>query len=167
MWFDRVNKPFNNNLWVFYEEAEGLLKLIRGDASESIFRLVHVARNKPVQIRCCLITVDLALLDASVIRQCGIRFHGFLNVEENSKRKFRSYYGKDYARIAFEGLEAGDFIRLHKRKVDIISVPLFKRKNVPKQTFDFKKEEEKPVPVPQKIGFWKTLKSIFFQFRFF
>jgi len=41
-----------------------------------------------------------------------VRFHGSLGIEENSKRKFRVYYGKDWTRIAFEGLQVGDFIRL-------------------------------------------------------
>ena len=62
-----------------------------------MFRLVHIGRNK--NIPTVLMTVDLALLDPSVIRQCGIRFYGFINPEENSKRKFRGYHGLDWLRV--------------------------------------------------------------------
>lgn len=89
---------------------------------------MHIGRNK--NIRTVLMTVDLALLDPSAIRQCGIRFYGFINPEENSKRKFRSYRGLDWLRIV-EHIETGTFIRLHKRKLDIVSVPLFQGKHAP------------------------------------
>jgi len=136
IWNSNPRKP----TWLFLEESEAYLKNIRGLASEEIYRLCHIGRNKGV--RTVLVTTDLALLDASIIRLCGIRFHGFLNIEENSKRKFRNYYGKDYARIAFEGLESGDFIRLHKRRLDIISVPLFEAKHKAKLYVSFKQTEQ-------------------------
>lgn len=156
IWLERVNRRFNNNLWFFYEEAEGTLKNIRREASESMFRLVHIGRNR--NIRTVLITVDLALIDPSVIRQCGTRFYGFINPEENSKRKFRSYHGLDLLRVV-ENIESGAFLRLHKRKLDIVSVPLFKRRNSPQQWLKFEqKEEPKPQPKP---SIFARLKSIF------
>ena len=107
-------------------------------------------RNK--QIRTLGITTDLALLDPSVIRLCSIRFHGRLNIEENSKRKFRSYYGLDWCRIAHEGLKTGDFIRLHKNKIDNVSVPCFKATSKPKQYI---------IEQPKPQGLIQTLKRIF------
>lgn len=131
LWLNSITHSNPEHTWLFYEEAEGTLRNIRGDASESVFRLIHIGRN--VNIRGVLITTDLALLDASVIRLCGIRFHGFLNVEENSKRKFRHYYGKEWTQVANDSLKVGDFIRLHKRKLDIVTVPEFKTSHVPEQ----------------------------------
>ena len=139
---DLWNQNPRTKTWLFLEEAETYLKNIRGLASEEIYRLVHVGRNR--NIRTVLITVDLALIDASVIRQSAIRFHGFLNIEENSKRKFKSYYGKDYQRIATEGLDSGDFIRLHKRKLNIVSVPLFRARRKPKLYVTFKETQTTP-----------------------
>jgi len=148
IWDSRQNQPNQKPMWLVFEEAELYLRNIRGTASESVYRMVHVARN--IGVRCILLTVDLALLDASVVRQAGLRFHGFLNVEENSKRKFSSYYGKDYTRIAFEDLEAGDFIRLSGRKLDIISVPLFKPKHKPKAIYEFVQPQEQAITTPER-----------------
>lgn len=136
IWNSNPRKP----TWLFLEEAETYLKNIRGLASEEIYRLVHVGRNR--HIRTVLLTTDLALIDTSTIRLSGIRFHGFLNIEENSKRKFKAYYGKDYTRIAIEGLDAGDFIRLHKRKLDVISVDLFESKRKAKLYVSFEQTEQ-------------------------
>ena len=121
------------------KEVEEYLKSIRGTASENVFRIIHQGRNQAA--RAILITTDLALLDRSVIRLCRVRFHGSLGIEENAKRKFRAYYGKDWCRIATESLEVGDFIRLRKKHLDIVTVPEFKRKHSPRQLFRFKTEE--------------------------
>ncbi len=149
IWNERVNNPNPIPTWLFLEESEGFLKSIRSKDAESIYRLVHIGRN--INVRCALITTDLALLDASVIRLCGIRFHGFLNPEENSKRKFKAYYGKDWCRIAMEALETGDFIRFRQynrnKPLDIISVPLFKDKPRAQLYLKFKQPQE---PEPQK-----------------
>ena len=131
LWNDAISEVDPEYTWLFYEEAEGTLRNIRGNASEAVFRLIHIGRN--VNIRGVLITTDLALLDASVIRLCGIRFHGFLNVEENSKRKFRHYYGKEWTEVANDSLKVGDFIRLHDRTIDVIHVPEFKSSHIPQQ----------------------------------
>ena len=158
IWESRQNQPNQKPMWLIFEEAEIYLRNIRGSASESVYRMVHVARN--IGVRCVLLSVDLALLDASVIRQCGIRYHGFLNVEQNSKRKFTSYYGKDYTRIAFEDLEAGDFIRLHKRKLDIVSVPLFEPKHKPQAVYQFEQEPQATIPEPKRKSFIKRLLNL-------
>lgn len=134
IWNERIEQINPVPTFLFLEESEGFLKNIRGKQSESIYRLVHVGRN--INVRCILITTDLALLDASVIRLCGIRLYGYLNPEENSKRKFRAYHGSDWCKIAMEGLDVGDFIRYRqynrKKPLDVISVPLFIRKTKPR-----------------------------------
>ena len=108
IWNTRIDSPYQQPCFLIFEESETFLKSIRGKVAENIHRLLHVGRN--IAVRSILITTDLALLDASVIRRCSQRFHGKLNIEENSKRKFRAYYGKDFCRIANEGLQVGDFI---------------------------------------------------------
>jgi hypothetical protein len=75
-----------------------------------------------------LVTTDLALLDASIIRLCQIRFHGLLGIEENAKRKFRAYYGKDLTEQTTQ-LEVGQFLRLHKKQREFIKVREFQAKH--------------------------------------
>lgn len=142
IWEQRAVRPFNNPMWLVFEESEAYLRNIRGQASENVFRIIHQGRN--LGVGAILITTDLALLDASVIRLCEVRFHGSLGIEENAKRKFRAYYGKDWTRIAFEGLGVGDFIRLRNKKLDVIHVPEFKTTHAPRQLSRFKREEPKP-----------------------
>ena len=77
--------------------------------------------------------------------------------EENSKRKFRSYHGLDWLGVV-ENIETGTFIRLHNRKSDIVSAPLFERKNAPRQWFKFEQPQE-PKPEP-KSSLWQTIKSL-------
>ena len=121
-----------------------------------MFRLVHIGRNR--NVRTVPMTVDLALIDPSVVRQCGIGFYGFINPEENSKWKFGSYHGTDWLRIV-EDIQTGTFVRLHKRKLDIITVPCFERKHAPQSAFP-EPTEPKPIPKP-KISLWQSLKSLF------
>lgn len=146
LWEERTALPqqYIKPLWCIYEEAEAYLRFARN--CENLHRLIHIGRNQ--NIRCILITTDLALIDPSIIRLCSIRFHGFLNIEENSKRKFKAYYGKDNARIAYEGLETGDFIRLHKRKLDIVSVPCYMTQHKPQNLIQ---PQPRPEPLTTKI----------------
>lgn len=108
IWDDRIKKPNPKQTFVFCEESEGMLKTIRSKDAENLFRLIHVGRN--INVRCTLITTDLALIDASVIRLCSLRFLGRLCIEENSRRKVRSMLGKEWAKLAYEALETGMFI---------------------------------------------------------
>lgn len=126
LWNRRLDFPYLQSQWLMlvFEEAELYARNIRGKVAQNLYRIAHVGRN--IKVRCLFVTTDLALIDPSIIRLCSQRFHGFLNIEENSKRKFRSYYGKDYTKIATEGLETGDFINLHKRKLRVITAPLFR-----------------------------------------
>lgn len=145
LWNSNPQKP----VWLFCEESEAYLRNIRSmEKSEEFYRLIHIGRNR--HIRTCLITVDLALLDASIIRACGIRYHGFLNIEVNSKKRFRAYYGKDFCRIALEDLSVGDFIRYlrYKRKIDVVSVREFKTKKKPKLYLHY----EQPIQATQPIA---------------
>lgn len=162
LWNQRINQNDNRPMFLVFEESETYLRNIRSmTKSQEVYRMVHVGRNKPMRIRSLLITTDLALIDASVIRLCGIRFHGFLHIEENSKRKFKSYYGKDYQRIASNDLESGDFIRLHKRKLDIVSVPLFKPRTTPQLYIErYAQEPQTPQATPKQTLIQK-IRAIF------
>ena len=162
IWSERINQDNPTQTYLFLEESETFLKSIRGKESENVYRLVHVGRN--INVRCVLISTDLALIDASIIRLCGIRFHGFLNVEENSKRKFRNYYGLDWARMAYEALDAGTFIRFRQynraKPLDVLSVPLFEAKTKPRmyvpaptvQPIKAKPESNQDVGVLEALG---------------
>lgn len=98
--------------------------------SDNLARIMCTGRN--LKIRVLGIVVDLALIDPFFIRLCQQRYHGKLGIEEGSKRKFRNYYGKDYTRIACEGLQVGDFLYVLNNKIKIVSVPLFEPKTTPK-----------------------------------
>lgn len=76
------------------------------------------------------VSVDLSLIDCAFIRLCGQRYHGKIHTEENSARKFKAYYGKDY-RIAREGLEVGDFIYYNNDKLRVVSVKCFESEATP------------------------------------
>ena len=158
IWDRRINLREPSPTWLIIEESEGYLRNIRGLASENIYRLVHVGAN--INVRAILVTTDLALLDASVIRLCQIRLHGKLGIEENAKRKFRAYYGKDYTKIATEGLGVGDFIRLQNNKLDVIHVPLFKARNNPKLWLHFDREQEPQQPQAQKPSLIQDLRKL-------
>jgi hypothetical protein len=165
IWLERANRTlFNDPIWLIFEEAEMYLKNIRGRTSENVYRIVHMGRN--LGIRAILVTTDLSLIDASVIRLCDIRFHGSLGIEENAKRKFRAYYGKDWCNIATEKLPVGNFIRLQNKALDVVQVEEFKRKNCPKIFFNFLEEqeqqEEQLKPEPQiKPSLFARLRNIF------
>jgi len=135
-----------------FEEAETYLANIRGESAENILQIIHVGAN--MGLRGLLITTDLALLDASATRLCQVRFHGKLTPEENMKRKFRSYYGKDWTRSAMDDLGTGDFIRFRNGDLDVIHVPEFKVETVKPVT-------SRVISKPVKRGSWQKLKSYF------
>jgi len=98
--------------------------------SDNLARIMCTGRN--LKIRVLGIVVDLALVDPFFIRLSQQRYHGRIGIEENSKRKFKAYYGGDWCRIACEGLQIGDFIYVLNDKIKIVSVPLFETKTLPK-----------------------------------
>jgi len=134
--------------WVMVslEEFELYGRSTRGTTAQNIFRIMHAGRNR--QIRVLAISTDLALIDSSFIRLCGIRYHGRLNIEENSKRKYRSYYGKEWLNKTIN-LELGQFVYLNKNKLETIRVPCFEATDKP---------IEYTPPIPEKPkGFWSKL----------
>lgn len=114
---------------IIFEEFELIGRNAR--FADNLHRMLHVGRN--LKIRVLGITTDLALIDPSFIRLCQQRYHARLGIEESSKRKFKAYYGSDWCRVATEGLEVGDFIHLCKRKLQVVSVPLFEPKTLPQE----------------------------------
>ncbi len=155
LWDERAkNDKALNNMWLIFEESEIYLRNIRGGASENVYRVIHVGRN--MNIRGILITTDLAMLDANVIRLCDLRFHGSMGIEENSKRKFRNYYGAEYTDIAMKNLGVGDFIRYQKKSLDIIHVPEFNASTI---NVNVNVKEVKP-RIYEK-GLWNAVKNIF------
>ena len=149
IWENQVSNPNAKTTFIIFEESEIFLRNIRGEVNESVFQIIHTGRNH--RLRGILITTDLALLDPSAIRLCSQRFHGSLNVEENSRRKFRNYYGKDWSRVAFEALDSGDFIVLSKKKLRVVSVPLFKPTTQPQLHIEtIETQPQQPQYTPNK-----------------
>ena len=113
---------------------------------------MSAGRNQHILV--LAITVDLALIDPSFIRLCQQRYHARLGIEENSKRKFRNYYGLDWCRIATEGLDLGFFIYLLRNKLKVINVPCFETKRIPKPFYI-----PKPLPKPQPKSLWTRIRE--------
>jgi len=153
LWDSRVNNPSNQWTLVVLEEFELFGRNIRGSVGQNLFRIMHAGRNQ--RIRVLGVTTDLALIDASFIRLCQQRYHARLSIEDNSKRKFRGYYGGDWCRIAQE-LDLGFFIYLFKNKLKIVHVPLFEPRRLPSPYTPPTIEIAKPK------GLWQQIKEFFF-----
>jgi len=134
LWNTQVRKPSKQTL-VILEEAQLFMRNIRGAAAQNLLRLATAGRNH--KIRLLAITVDLALIDTAFIRLCSQRYYARLNVEENSKRKFKSFHGKDWCRVVQE-LDLGFFVYMVKEKLQVVKVSLFESKRKPK-LYDTKK----------------------------
>jgi len=152
LWDSRVNNPSNQWTFVALEEFELFGRNTRGSASQNLFRIMHAGRNQ--RIRVLAITTDLALIDASFIRLCQQRYHARLAIEDNSKRKFRGYYGGDWCRIAQE-LDLGYFIYLLRDKLKLVHVPLFESTRLSVSHTPIIKE-------PKPKGIWQRIKEFFF-----
>jgi hypothetical protein len=127
LWNQQVK---NGSQWtlIILEESQMFMQNIRGSISQSILRICSAGRNH--KIRMLAVTPDLALLDTAYIRLSQQRYHGKLAIEENSKRKFRAYYGCDWTRIATE-LDLGYFIYMLRNRLKVVCVPLFETKRKP------------------------------------
>ena len=119
----------NGSQWILIilEESQMFMQNIRGSISQSILRICSAGRNH--KIRMLAVTPDLALLDTAYIRLSQQRYHGKLAIEENSKRKFRAYYGGDWCRVATE-LDLGYFVYMLKNKLKIVNLPCFETKRI-------------------------------------
>ena len=153
LWNAQVRNPSKQWTLIILEEAQLFMWNIRGSVAQNLLRICSVGRNQG--IRTLAITVDLALIDASFIRLTSQRYYGRLNIEENSKRKFRNYHGLDWCRIAQE-LDLGYFIYLLRDKLKIVHVPLFQPKRLPAPYTPRIIEQPKPKPL------WQRIKEFFF-----
>jgi len=124
LWQSRVNVEPNQWVMLILEEAQLYMRNVRGKESQELLRIMTAGRNR--KIRCTAIVPDLAILDSVFIRLTLQRYHFKLAIEENGKRKFRNYYGKDFCRIATEGLDVGDCLYVLNERIQIIHVPEFR-----------------------------------------
>jgi len=152
LWDSRVNNPSGQWTLVVLEEFELFGRNIRGPIGQNLFRIMHAGRNQ--RIRVLGVTTDLALIEASFIRLCQQRYHARLAIEDNSKRKFRGYYGGDWCRVAQE-LDLGFFIYLLTNKLKIVHVPLFEPRRLPAPY------APKTVAQPKPKGLWQRMKDFF------
>lgn len=91
------------------------------------------------------------MLDAPIIQLCQIRFHCLLGIEENAKRKFRAYYGKDITEKTTQP-EVGQFLRLHKKQLEFAKVRCFESERRPSMYLHFEQPEpqKQAEPKPRK-----------------
>ena len=132
LWDTQVKNSSRRTL-VILEEFQLYGRTVRGSASQNILRIMSAGRNH--KIRVLAVTVDLALIDTAFIRLTSQRFYGRINVEENSKRKFKNYHGGDWLRICQE-LDLGYFVYMLRDKLKVVKVQCFetKRLSMPLET---------------------------------
>jgi hypothetical protein len=83
------------------------------------------------------------LIDTSFIRLCSQRFHGRLGIEENSKRKFKSYYGSEWTEQAMK-LDLGQFVYLNDKALKVVYSEDFKPKTRPEAILQSQQPETQP-----------------------
>ena len=127
-----LNRRLYGSEWllIILEELELYAKNLRGTSTSNLKRIFHAGRNK--QVRVLGVTTDLALIDCSFIRLTQQRFHARLGIEANSKRRFKSYYGKEWLQVATK-LRLGEFIYLLRDQLKLVRVPCFETKRRPQQ----------------------------------
>lgn len=152
LWNAQLGNPSKHTL-ILLEESQLFMRNIRGSVAQNLLRICSAGRN--LRIRVLAVTVDLALIDASFIRLTAQRYYARLNIEENSKRKFRNYHGLDWTRIATE-LDLGFFIHMLRDKMKIVHAPLFEPKILPVQYTPTMIEQTKPKSL------WQRIKEFFF-----
>lgn len=152
IWNTQIRMEKKRWTLIALEEFQLYGRNVRGIASQNVLRCMSAGRNWGIRI--LGISVDLALIDSAFIRLTGQRFYGRLNIEENSKRKFRNYHGLDWTRIATE-LDLGYFIYMLRDKLKIVHIPLFQTTRT---------AQPYPVPKPriqsQPKSLWTRIKEL-------
>lgn len=127
VWQFRVLQRPSQWLMIVFEEFQLYARNVRGEDGQNVLRIMSVGANH--KIRCLGITPDLSLIDCAFIRLAQQRYHFRLGNEPNAKRRFRSYYGKDWCRVAQE-LDVGFTIYINKNKLAVWKIPLFQRETL-------------------------------------
>jgi len=128
LWNTQVRMSTKQSTLIVLEESQLFMRNIRGSVAQNLLRICSAGRNH--RLRTLAISTDLALIDASFIRLSSQRYYSRINIEENSKRKFRNYHGGDWLRCVQE-LDLGFFVYMLRAKLKIIHVPLFQSKKLP------------------------------------
>ncbi|MDH5374459.1 MAG: hypothetical protein OEZ21_10515 [Candidatus Bathyarchaeota archaeon] len=82
------------------EESHLFMRNIRSMLSQSLMRICSVGANW--KIRTLAISPSLTGIDPEFIRLAQQRWHFKAGIESNALRRFRSYYSKDWCRVAKE-----------------------------------------------------------------
>lgn len=126
-WLFRVLTKPKTWLMIVFEEFQLYGRTVRGNVSENLMRIMSVGAN--YHIRTLGITPDLSLIDCAFIRLTTQRYHFRLGNEPNAKRRFRSYYSKDWCRVC-QSLDVGFAIYVNKEKMQVWKIPMFERKQI-------------------------------------
>jgi hypothetical protein len=124
LWDFRILQKPSKWLMIVFEELQLYARNVRGNDAQNILRIMSVGANH--KVRCLGISPDLSLIDCAFIRLCQQRYHFRLGNEPNAKRRFRSYYGLDWNRIAQE-LDVGFAIYVNKDKLQVWKIPMFQK----------------------------------------
>lgn len=130
-WLFRVLTKPKTWLMIVFEEFQLYARNIRGNVSENILRMMSVGAN--YKVRCMGITPDLSLIDCAMIRLTTQRYHFRLGNEPNAKKRFRAYYGKDWARVC-QSLDVGFAIYVNKERMQVWKIPLFQKQRIEVKT---------------------------------
>lgn len=152
LWNAQVRMSTKQWTLIVLEESQLFMRSIRGSVSQNLLRVCSSGRNH--KLRTLAVSTDLALLDASFIRLTSQRYYSRLNIEENSRRKFRNYHGLDWLRCVQE-LDLGYFVYMLRDKLKIIHVPCFEAKRTP-QPYHVPMVTQ-PQPPPKSL--WTRIKE--------
>ena len=136
LWNLKLSMP---NQWILlvFEEFQLFGRYLRGWDSQQILRVMSAGRN--IGLRVLGITIDLALVDPVLVRLCGQRYHFKLLSEENAKRKFKSFYGKDWLRTV-QNLEPRQCIYWKNGEFKTFKTPTFYQFTKPQNLTEPEKE---------------------------
>ncbi|MBN2260660.1 MAG: hypothetical protein JW702_08945 [Clostridiales bacterium] len=153
LWNSSLDKPVKNYTLLVFEECQLIARRLRSKVSEQFMRIASVGAN--IGIRCLAITPSLTGIDPEYTRLSNQRYHFKLGNESNIKKKFRSFYGLDWTRVALK-LDEGFFIYYLNGKLAVKHINLYESETKPKQLHLQKKQKQNNF-TQYKKGFWNRL----------
>lgn len=140
IWNNKVISKSQTWQMIAIEESHLYMRNIRGLVSQNLMRICSVGRNH--KIRCLAISPTLTGIDKEFVRLSSQRYHFKITPEQHTMRRFRSYYGLDWCRIARQ-LDTGFCIYYLNEKLQVVEIPLF-QSNIKSQAYQEPLLRKKP-----------------------
>jgi len=122
LWQRKLDGKMPKSTLIVTEESQLYCRHLRSLSAQNFMRIFSVGAN--YGIRCLAITPTLTGLDPEFIRLTSQRYHFREGLEVGAKRRFKSYYGGDWLKVALE-LDVGYCIYYLNGKLKVYGIPLF------------------------------------------